>query len=121
MGRLIHYIVDADRDIDTIFEYILQNYYSESIARSTVQKIIGGIKKLSKIPELGVSLDKKLGRKLNPEVEIRMLILDQYLVFYFVDKDKGEVFVMRVLHAKQDYMRFLHSFQALSAQQSETI
>ena len=114
MGHLINYIVDADRDIDNIFEYISRNFYSENIARSTVQKIIGGIKKLSEIPDLGVSLDRKLGRKLNHEVEIRMLILDQYLAFYF--EDKGEIFIMRVLNAKQDYMRFLNNFVALATQ-----
>lgn len=117
MGRLINYIIDAEKDIDDIFEYISRNFYSENIAMSTVQKIVNGIKKLANIPDMGISLNKKLERKINPEIEIRMLILDQYLVFYF--EDNCEIFIMRVLNARQNYMKFLNDFSVLVNRKKE--
>ena len=117
-GMKIYYISEANSDLDNIFDYISQNYYSETIARATIQKIVSGIKRLSTMPNLGVSLDKRLGRKLNETVEIRMLILDTYLVFYFVDDN--QVFVMRALAAKQDFMRFLNHFSAIAEEKSQT-
>jgi addiction module RelE/StbE family toxin len=113
MGNLkINYISDAQKDLDDIFDFITQNYFSETIARATVQKIVCGVKNLSEMPHLGISQDKKLGRKLNRNVGIRMLILERYLVFYFVKEE--QIFIMRVLDAKQDYMRFLNQFSALT-------
>ena len=110
-GLKICYIINADENLDSIYDYISKNYYSDIIAKATVQKIVSGIKRLSDMPYLGVSLDQRLGRKLNKNVEIRMLILDKYLVFYFINDD--QLFIMRILDAKQDYMKFLHQLSAI--------
>ncbi|MDR0199670.1 MAG: type II toxin-antitoxin system RelE/ParE family toxin [Streptococcaceae bacterium] len=112
MERELKYIREATQDLDNIHDYIAENFYSEGIAKATVSKIVTGIKILKTSPGVGVSLDRKIGRKINPKYEVKMLILDQYLAFYTVTDDR--VFVLRILNAKQDYMRFLNNFSALT-------
>ncbi len=91
----IFYLPVAQGDLIDIFQYI-QEDDPEAAARF-VDRIDKAVSKLERHPKLGsVPADERLGR-----LGYRMLVVNNYIVFYVVKK--SEVEVRRVVHGKRRY------------------
>ena len=89
----------AREDIGEIFFYIAAD--SPKSAVEMTDKIIDKIDMLAELPHIGkIVPDNELAKQ-----EYRMLIIDNYIVFYKVFDN--EVVVYRVLHGMRDYPELL--------------
>jgi toxin ParE1/3/4 len=91
----------AEKDLGGVFSYINSDLNNPIAARNIVDKILSMSRKLSDFPELGTNL-KITDAKLDG---YRYLILDNYLIVYKV-LDR-EVYVLRILYARSDYVKLL--------------
>lgn len=94
----IRYLSTAENDIEDIFDYIYQD--NPSAAQCLLEKFDKTIFKLASHPYLGIIPNdirlKRLG--------YRMLIIDNYLVFYVIKKTTIQI--RRIVHGARQY-RFL--------------
>ncbi|HTE22006.1 MAG TPA: type II toxin-antitoxin system RelE/ParE family toxin [Candidatus Limnocylindria bacterium] len=91
----------ADQDLASLFGYINNNLHNTIAAHTIANKILRLSQKLSAFPEMGTSLktvDSKLGK-------YRHLLVDNYLLIYKITDE--EVFIVRILYAKSDYVHLL--------------
>lgn len=92
---LIDYLPIAEQDITEIVEYIRND--DLSLALSMLNRMDEAINNLSMFPFSGVVPDDVRLQSLN----YRILIVDNYLVFYVVMEDIIEI--RRVFHGKRKY------------------
>ena len=91
----IKYLPIAQKDLIDIFDYIRED--NPSAAKKFIDKIDKSISKLESFPQLGV-LPKDDRLEL---LGYRMLVIDNYLVFYVV---KGNIVeIRRVIHGSRRY------------------
>ncbi len=91
----IRYLKTAECDLYGIFDYISRN--NPEAAASLLEKIDNSISYLETNPEMGVvPRDSHLREK-----GYRMLVVDQYLVFYVIKGNK--VVIRRILHGARKY------------------
>ncbi|MFZ2446739.1 MAG: type II toxin-antitoxin system RelE/ParE family toxin [Syntrophobacteraceae bacterium] len=94
----IRYLPTADEDLENIFDYIMRD--NPAAAVSMLDKFDEAISRMARNPHLGVVPGDDRLRKLG----YRMLVIEDYLVFYVV---KARVVqIRRILHGARDY-RFL--------------
>lgn len=91
----IRYLSSAEKDIEDIFDYISRD--NPSAASNILEKFDKTITKLASHPFLGIIPNdirlKRLG--------YRMLIIDNYLVFYVVKKTTIQI--RRIIHGARQY------------------
>jgi toxin ParE1/3/4 len=91
----IRYLSTAEKDIEDIFEYIYQD--NPSAANNILDKFDNTISKLASHPLLGiVPNDTRLKR-----LGYRILIIDNYLVFYVVKITTIQI--RRIIHGARQY------------------
>ena len=91
----VRYLPTAEKDLIEIFEYIKKD--NPAAAVSELDKFDQSISKLSRAPSLGlIPKDQRL-----KEMGYRMLVVDQYLVFYVVKKKFIQI--RRVIHGARRY------------------
>ena len=91
----IHYLSIAEKDVTEIIDYISKD--SPNAALNLINKIDTKIKVLSDFPEIGKIPDDVRLEKLG----YRILIIDNYLVFYVIKNE--EIEIRRILHGKRRY------------------
>ncbi|WP_242861752.1 type II toxin-antitoxin system RelE/ParE family toxin [Bittarella massiliensis (ex Durand et al. 2017)] len=99
----IRYTPLAFEDLDSIDTYISKTLYNEAAAIRLLDQMEQSISRLEQYPYTG------------PEVEdvylaskgYRKLVVENYLIFYLVNKLEKEVFIMRVLFGAREYHNFL--------------
>ena len=93
--RKIHYLPIAQQDLVEIFDYIMQD--NPKAAASFIDKFDKSISKLETFSKLGVvPKDDRL-----EFMGYRMLIVDNYLVFYVIRESKIEI--RRIIHGSRKY------------------
>lgn len=107
MAYKVNFSPESQEDLEKLADYIRENFYSDKIARKAVSEILDGVDNLVTSPLLGLDFDKKIGRRIDEVHETRMLILGRNLVFYLVNTETDETYVLRILDARQDYMLFI--------------
>ena len=91
----IHYLPIAQQDLVEIFNYIMSD--NPKAASSFIDKIDKSISKLETFPRLGVvPKDDRLGF-----MGYRMLVIDNYLVFYIIKDSIVEI--RRIIHGSRKY------------------
>lgn len=100
MPHNIVYLERAYSDLETILDYIAED--SPSHALTYLEFLKNGISKLADFPHLGVMCKRKHIRR-----ECRVLIIENYLVFYKIDEVSQTVIIGRVLHRSIDYRKKL--------------
>jgi toxin ParE1/3/4 len=91
----IEYLPVAVRDVHEIFDYIRKD--DPDAAGAFIERFDKAVGKLSDFPHLGVEPKDDRLRIMG----YRMLVIDNYLVFYVVKEDAVEV--RRVVHGKRRY------------------
>lgn len=97
----IHLSPEARRDLLGIQSYITEELQNATAAANVVRKIAERIQPIKQHAELGASLSSILPI----ETRYRYLICGSYLVFYYIEGQN--VFVVRILYGKRDYMTLL--------------
>lgn len=93
----IEYLPIAEKDLTDILEYILID--NSTAALNLLDEIDKAISKLAYFPYMGnVPKDQRLIL-----FRYRMLVVDNYLVFYVVLDEEETVEIRRILHGKRKY------------------
>ena len=94
---------EAERDILSIIYYINDILKSPEAAKRIYTKFKKKILSLSDMPER-CSLINEEPYKSNG---IRKLLVDNYIVFFFVDKKNREVHVFRILYKRREWQNLI--------------
>ena len=97
----INYSPAALEDLREIKSFISEELCSEPAAINTIEKIVKRISQLADFPELGAPLSSII----DLEVPYRFLVCGNYIAFYKTDTDN--VYIIRVLYGKRNYMQIL--------------
>ena len=97
----INYSPTAFEDLREIKSYISEELCSEPAAINTIEKIMKRIRQLADFPDLGAPLSSII----DLEVPYRFLVCGNYIAFYKTDADN--VYIIRVLYGKRNYMQIL--------------
>jgi toxin ParE1/3/4 len=97
----IRYTRDAVDDLDSIFDYISDD--NRDAAAGMLERIENTILNLADNPRMGAVLPTNDLSLVEPGY--RRIVVRPYIVFYRIGK--GDIFIARVLHCRQDWMNLL--------------
>ena len=92
----IYYLAKAREDLEVILDFIAQDNLQR--AQDYLQFLQTSIVKLADFPKLGVECKRKHIRR-----NCRVLIIEEYLVFYQIDETSQNIKIGRVLHRSVNY------------------
>ena len=101
MKNKIHYAVEARRDLDDIWDYIVTDLCNASAAERVVNDILDVVEQLENFSEMGALLASIA----NVDSDYRFIVSCNYLIFYRVSG--MNVYVDRILYGRRDYLRIL--------------
>ena len=101
MTNKIHYAVEARRDLDDIWDYIVTDLCNASAAERVVNDILDVVEQLENFSEMGALLTSIA----NVDSDYRFIVSGNYLIFYRVSG--MDVYVDRILYGRRDYLRIL--------------
>jgi plasmid stabilization system protein ParE len=96
MPHKIYYLAKAQEDLESILDFIAQD--SLQRAQDYLQFLQISINKLADFPKLGVTCKRKNIRR-----NCRILIIENYLIFYKIDEIAQKIFIGRILHRSVNY------------------
>lgn len=97
----------AQADLSAIFRYIAMDLQSVQNANAQLSRIEKAIASLDQMPERYRVYDKKNWRERN----LRIMPVDNYLVFYVPMHDDTTVTVMRIMYGGRDIDRQLEMLE----------
>ena len=97
----IVYSPEALRDLDQTWEHIFEELFNPDAAQRIVQMVLDTVDLFCEQPFLGTMLSVVT----DVESDYRFLVCEHYLAFYRIE-DQG-IYIDRVLHEKQNYIRVL--------------
>lgn len=93
----------AENDLFEIGHYITMELLEPKTAQNLLEKISAAILELEQFPLRGALIaDDNLANQ-----GIRRLLVDNYIVFYVVSKDRKTVTVIRILYNKRNWKNLL--------------
>ena len=101
MKNKIHYAVEALRDLDDIWDYIVTDLCNASAAERVVNDILDVVEQLENFSEMGALLASIA----NVDSDYRFIVSGNYLIFYRVSG--MDVYVDHILYGRRDYLRIL--------------
>lgn len=90
---------DSMEDISEITKYLREKYVSSELSKKYHNELLETIKSLEIMPNRFATVKMKYIKRDN----IRKIEYKQYLVFYVVNEEKNEVYILRVRHRKTDW------------------
>lgn len=97
----IEYSKESKEDLVEIKQYIKYNLQEPEIAQKLISKIRKEINALKHNPKSYSTIDDDLIKKL----EIRKLIVDNYIVFYRTKNDNVEI--VRIMYGRRNWINLL--------------
>ena len=97
----IEYSKESKEDLIGIKQYIKYNLQEPETANKLISKIRKSIKTLKENPEIYAIIDDDIIRKL----EIRKLIVDNYIIFYRIKNDSIEI--VRIMYGSRNWINLL--------------
>ena len=97
----IEYSKESKEDLIRIKQYIKYNLQEPETANKLISKIRKSIKTLKENPEIYAIIDDDIIRKL----EIRKLIVDNYIIFYRIKNDSIEI--VRIMYGRRNWINLL--------------
>lgn len=99
----IEFSKDAKNDLTNIVNYIKNNLQEPNTAKKLSIKIREKIYNLSESPKLFPIIDNNFIRKL----ELRKLIVDNYIIFYKVLDEDKKVQIARIMYGRRNWIELL--------------
>lgn len=93
----------AENDINNILNYILYELRNKSSAINLNKKLKEAILSLSKMPER----HKKVNDVYLAKKGLRTIIVDNYIIFYYVTEEDLTVNIIRVLYNRRNWSSLL--------------
>jgi plasmid stabilization system protein ParE len=103
MSFSVVFMPEADREMDDIEDYLSQFY--ASTARSFFTELKRQATSLETMPYMYPEYDA--------DPYFRRMVIDDYLLFYSVDKKRNLVVVHRIFHSKRDISRQIMEHRTL--------
>ena len=97
----IEYSKESKQDLIGIKQYIKYNLQEPETAQKLISKIRNEINNLKHNPEIHSIIDDDLIKK----IEIRKLIVNNYIIFYRIKKDNIEI--VRIMYGKRNWINLL--------------
>ncbi len=97
----IEYSKESKEDLIEIKQYIKYNLQEPETANKLISKIRKSIRTLKDNPEIYAIIDDDIIRKL----EIRKLIVDNYIIFYRIKNDSIEI--VRIMYGSRNWINLL--------------
>ncbi len=97
----IEYSKESKEDLIEIKQYINYNLQEPETANKLISKIRKLIRTLKENPEIYAIIDDDIIRKL----EIRKLIVDNYIIFYRIKNDSIEI--VRIMYGRRNWINLL--------------
>lgn len=97
----------AQADLREIFKYIAVDLQSVQNAEGQLDRLERAITSLDQVPERFRVYDKPKWRQRN----LRIMPVDNYLVFYIPEHDSRTVTVLRIMYGARDINRQLSSIE----------
>ena len=94
---------EADNDLRSIYEYIAFELKSIETAIGQLERLEQSILKLSEMPERYKQYENEPWKSKG----LRMMPVDNYIVFYIPDNDKNTVTIIRVMYGGRNIERQL--------------
>ena len=101
MKNKIHYSVEARRDLDDIWDYIVSDLCNPAAAERMVSRIMDDVDQLADFSGIG----SPLAAIADTDTDYRYLVTGNYITFYRVQG--SDVYVDRILYGRRDYLRIL--------------
>ena len=95
--------VEAEQDVEEIYQYIAVSLQEPGVAWKQTQRIRGKLEKLNHMPERNSIIQDEPWRSR----EIRRVNIDNYAAFYVLDSKSATVSVLRILYARRDLSSFM--------------
>ena len=108
MSYSIHITATAERDILRAADYIEFTLKNPTAAEHLLDAATKQINSLSDMPEKYYLVD-------DPVLAIRFIIINNYIAFYTIDKEKQTVIVVRFLYQKSNWNSILRQSFSLAA------
>ena len=96
----LEYLPVARQDLIDIIRYISQELKNPDAANNLAVKLVEATEKVTAFPYANPSYQPL-------KHEYRKILVQNYLILYWVDEEKKLVTVARVLYAKRNYRRLL--------------
>lgn len=104
MGKYnIEYSKDSKEDLKGIAKYIKYDLQEPDISKKLIKKIRTEIDNLIDNPQKHAIIDDDFIRVL----EIRKLIVDNYIVFYKINSKNNTIQIVRVMYGKRNWINLL--------------
>lgn len=99
----LEYLPIARRDMVEIVQYISRELYNPSAAAKLATEFIESTDRLSQYP-----YSNKIYTPIRPlEHEYRKLLVQNYIMFYWIDEQRKVITIARVVYARRDYDKLL--------------
>lgn len=102
------YTEQAERDLHSIFEYIAFSLLAPGIAKNQTRRIMDAVAKLNKMPLRHSRYENEPWYSKG----LRVLRVENYLVFYLPVKTEMVVVVIRIMYGGRDIEAQLHQTEA---------
>lgn len=99
----IEFSKDARNDLINIKNHIKYNLKEPNIARKLNKKIKEKIYKLADYPQLFEIIDDDFIRKM----EIGKTLVDNYIIFYKVNENDKNVYIVRIMYGRRNWINIL--------------
>ncbi len=96
----------AEQDLENIISYLRYNLSGDILADKYKILFKQELKNLEDIAESMPILDEELTGHKN----IRKVNVRNYIIFYIIDKENSEAFVLRIGHAFMDWEKYLKDY-----------
>lgn len=106
MNYEVRLTTQAENDLRGIFEYIAFDLQSVQNAAGQLDRLEQSIVSLDQMPERFCVYEKEPWRSRN----LRIMPVDNYLVFYIPNHEEQNVKVMRIMYGGRDVDRQLNKF-----------
>ena len=101
MKNKIHYSIEAQRDLDEIWDYIVADLCNPKAAERMVNRIMDAVDSLAVFSGIGAPLSSIA----DTDADYRFLVTGSYMTFYRVHGN--DVYIDRILYGRRDYLRIL--------------
>lgn len=99
----LEYLPIAKKDMVDIAKYISKELCNPTAAENLAIKLIESAETLTSFP-----YKNALHRMIKPlKYEYRKLIVDNYIMFYFIDEEHKKIIIARVIYARRNYEKLL--------------
>ncbi len=99
----VEYSKEAKQDLSEIYSYIKYNLQEPNIAKNLISEIRESLNKLKNNPQIYPIIEDGFMKR----IEIRKIIVKNYIIFYRVDSKNLSIQIVRIMYARRNWIELL--------------